>query len=165
MVTQFVFLLNMLELTTGVVFLMSSLYGSGHSDNHIDTITANSDTTIESTATETRSFTSSKQMQSYLQQEYFDTPILIEVARGESEYRQFDSNGKVIRGRAVPDDIGVMQINEYFHGETAKKMGYDIYTTEGNVAYAKYLYGKYGLKPWSASAPCWNKNGDIALAK
>ncbi|MEN9913018.1 MAG: hypothetical protein RLY66_426 [Candidatus Parcubacteria bacterium] len=154
----------MLELTTGVMFLMSSLYGSGQSDNHIDTINANSDT-IEVTTTEARSLTSSKQMQSYLQQEYFDTPILIEVARCESEYRQFDSNGKVIRGRVVADDIGVMQINEYFHGETAKKMGLNIYTAEGNVAYAKYLYSKYGLKPWSASAPCWNKNGDIALAK
>ena len=154
----------MLELTTGVMFLMSSLYGSGHSDNHIETINAATDTE-QATTTEARSFTDSKQIQSYLQQEYFDAPILIEVARCESEYRQFDKNGKVIRGRAVADDIGVMQINEYFHGETAKKLGLDIYTTEGNVAYAKYLYSKYGLKPWSASAPCWNKNGDIALSK
>jgi len=31
------------------------------------------------------------------------------------------------------------------------------------VAFAKYLYGKYGVQPWSASAPCWSKSeGDLA---
>jgi hypothetical protein len=150
----------MLELTTGVVFLMSSLYGSGQSDNHIQRIEAQSGS--EQTTTEIRSLTGSQAIQSYLHQEYFDAPILIEVARCESEFRQFDKNGKVIRGRVVSDDIGVMQINEFYHGETAKNMGMDIYTTEGNVAYAKYLYEKYGLNPWSASKPCWNKSGDIA---
>lgn len=150
----------MIELTTGVMFLMSSLYGSGQSDNHMQTIDAQSDTAQKTT--EVRTFTDSQAVQTYLHEEYSDTPILIEVARCESEFRQFDKYGRVVRGRVVHDDIGVMQINEYYHGDTAKNMGMNIYTTEGNVAYAKYLYGKYGLSPWSASKPCWNKSEVIA---
>jgi len=151
----------MIELTTGVMFLMSSLYGSGQSDNHIQSIATYSGS--EEKATEVQSFIDSKHIQTYLHQEFFDAPILIEVARCESEFRQFDAEGEVIRGRAVADDIGVMQINEFFHGETAKNMGIDIYTAQGNVAYAKYLYSKYGLRPWSASKPCWSKSVEIAM--
>lgn len=144
------------------MFLMSSLYGSTQNDARINMIIVASAIATGQETTETRSFTDSKAMQSYLHQEFFDAPILIEVARCESEFRQFDRDGNVIRGRVVPDDIGVMQINEYYHGDTADKLGLDIHTTEGNVAYAKYLYGKYGLKPWSASKACWSKSGDIA---
>ncbi len=149
----------MLEITTGVAFLMSSLYGARQGASHIATIAG---TIKNEIVVEERSFTDTEVMQEYLRQEFFEAPILIEVARCESEFRQFDKDGNVIRGRAVPDDIGVMQINEYFHGETAEKMGLDIHTVEGNVAYAKYLYDKYGLKPWSASKPCWSKSADLA---
>jgi len=89
---------------------------------------------------------------------YFaDIPMLAEVARCESEFRQFNKDGSVLRGMAVASDLGVMQINEHYHGDTAKKLGYDIYTLEGNMAYAKYLYTKNGLSDWDASKPCWNK--------
>ena len=150
----------MIELTTGVVFLMSSLYGFGQNDGHVQLINVQSDP--EHTTSEIRTFTNTQAVQAYLHEQYFDTPILIEVARCESEFRQFDKSGRVIRGRAVQDDIGLMQINEYYHGLTAKNMGLDIYTTEGNVAFAKYLHSRYGLKPWSASKPCWSKSGDLA---
>ena len=103
-------------------------------------------------------------MEEYLTNEYVDTPILVEVARCESEFRQFNKDGSVLRGRAVADDIGVMQINEMYHGTTAKNLGIDIYTLEGNVAYAKYLHNKYGTKPWSASKPCWSKARPITNA-
>ena len=89
---------------------------------------------------------------------YFEeTPILAEVARCESQFRQFGKDGDVLRGVVVSDDLGVMQINNYFHGDTAEKLGHDLHTLEGNLAYAKYLYEKQGLKPWKASAPCWDK--------
>jgi hypothetical protein len=146
----------MLELTTGAMFLISSIYGSGQTDNHAQMITASSDPETVHIAL----ISSSKKptnMEEYLANEYADTPILVEVARCESEFRQFNKDGSVLRGRAVADDIGVMQINEHYHGSTAKKMGIDIYTVEGNVAYAKYLYTKSGTDPWSASKPCWSK--------
>lgn len=149
----------MLELTTGVVFLMSSLYGSGQSDNHIQLINAQTEPEKATTTQiiDSSSITSTTTMESYLRQEYADAPILVEIARCESEFRQFDKDGKIVRGRANKADVGVMQINEFYHADTAKNMGIDIHTIEGNVAFAKYLYGKYGSSPWSASQPCWSK--------
>ena len=147
----------MLEITTGVVFLMSSLYGSGQSDNHIQSINARVEAGQAMIAENVRTFKTSKDVESYLHEEYFDAPILVEIARCESEFRQFDKNGKLIRGRVNADDVGVMQINEFYHADKAKELGIDIHTLEGNVAFGKYLYEKYGSKPWSASKPCWSK--------
>jgi soluble lytic murein transglycosylase-like protein len=155
----------MLELTTGVVFLMSSVYGSGQSDNHIQSINASRAATETATTSEVRSFTTSSDIQSYLHEQYFDTPILIEIARCESEFRQFDKNGNIVRGRVNADDVGVMQINEFYHADTARKMGLNLKTAEGNVAFGKYLYAKYGTSPWSASEPCWSKAKVADLAR
>ena len=59
-------------------------------------------------------------------------------------------------------DIGVMQINERYHYDEAKKLGFDIYTLKGNMDFAKHLYLKEGIKPWKSSSPCWaQKVADI----
>jgi len=90
--------------------------------------------------------------------EYFkDTPILAEIAKCESRFRQVDENGDVVRGEINRSDIGVMQINTYYHADTAKKLGLDLKTLGGNMAYAKYLYEKEGSTPWLSSSGCWNK--------
>ena len=152
--------LIMLELTTGVAFLVSSLYGSG---NPINTAQARVTNAIDEViASETRTFTDSKEVEDYLRTEYADTPILIDIARCESQFRQYNSDGIILRGRVNSADVGVMQINEKYHGKTADNMEIDIYKIEGNVAFAKYLYGKYGAQPWSASAPCWSKSNELA---
>ncbi len=160
----------MLELTTGVVFLMSSLYGSGQSDNHIQLINARMESEQATTTqiVKVRSFSTSNStstMESYLREEYASTPVLVDIARCESEFRQFDKDGSIIRGRVNPADVGVMQINEFYHADTARNMGIDIHTVEGNVAFAKYLYAKYGSSPWSSSQPCWSKVKSEDLAK
>jgi hypothetical protein len=31
----------------------------------------------------------------------------------------------------------------------------DIYSLEGNMAYAKFLYENEGTKPWRSSSKCW----------
>ena len=102
-----------------------------------------------------------------LVREYFaDTPDLVSVAWCESHFRQFDQNGEVFRGEVNPSDVGVTQINTYYHKDTAEKLGMDLYTLEGNAKYAKYLYRKEGLTPWKASSPCWNKligSSEVAL--
>ncbi len=98
-------------------------------------------------------------------EEYFaDIPALIKVAECESRFRQYDANGDVFRG-VVPADVGVMQINERYWGDTADKIGVNLYTTEGNMQYARYLYLKEGLRPWKASSACWTKGTELALAK
>lgn len=90
--------------------------------------------------------------------EYFaDAPDLVKIAYCESTYRQYDALGDVLRGRVDNDDIGVMQINSFYHEKTAEKLGYDIYTLQGNLAYAKWLYERYGTEPWTASESCWSK--------
>ena len=57
---------------------------------------------------------------------YFsDIPILAKVAFCESTFRHHDENGDVIRGDVDSRDVGVMQINEYYHGSQARKIGID----------------------------------------
>jgi len=95
--------------------------------------------------------------------DYFaDVPDLVLVARCESHFRQFDKNGRVLRGAVNKGDIGVMQINEYYHGDKAEELGYDLYTIEGNLAYARFLYDHEGLTPWLSSSKCW-KGKELAL--
>jgi len=53
-------------------------------------------------------------------------------------------------------DIGRFQINEYYHAEEAKRLGFDIYTEEGNAAYALRLYNLNGTRDWNPSKPCWS---------
>lgn len=87
---------------------------------------------------------------------YFsDIPILAAVAQCESQTTHITKDGEPLRGIANPKDIGVMQINETFHSKKAIELGYDIYTLEGNLAYARFLYDEFGLSPWRASKRCW----------
>ena len=87
---------------------------------------------------------------------YFaDIPAMISVARCESTFRHTLADGSVLRGRVDRRDTGVMQINTYYHGQTADRLGLDLELLEDNMAYARYLYESQGLQPWSASQPCW----------
>ncbi len=98
--------------------------------------------------------------------DYFkDTPILAQIAKCESRFRQYDSKGNILRGVENSYDVGVMQINEMYHLEASKKLGLDIYTIEGNVAYAKYIYDKSGAKPWMSSSACWAKYKQSEIAR
>lgn len=100
---------------------------------------------------------SSRPVEERVRSYFADAPILAEVARCESGFTHINSKGDVVRGRVNKNDIGVMQINTGYHGEKAEELGYDIMTLEGNMAFARYLYNKYGTDPWSASAKCWKK--------
>lgn len=90
--------------------------------------------------------------------EYFaDIPVMIQVAKCESMFRQTLADGTVLRGKVDSRDIGVMQINTYYHGDTATRMGLDLENIYDNMAYARDLYERQGTQPWSASAPCWSR--------
>ncbi len=103
--------------------------------------------------------------ESYVRQYFADIPIMIEVAKCESHFRQLDADGEIHRGVVNNADVGVMQINEFYHLDTAQKKNMNIYTLEGNTAYARDLYEREGTQPWASSKPCWGKyeNKDLAI--
>jgi hypothetical protein len=95
---------------------------------------------------------------------YFsDAPIMVDVAYCESRFTQFNADGSVHRGVINPADVGVMQINEKYHLDTAIKLGINVHTLEGNLEYARYLYETQGTAPWEYSSHCWNKKREVAL--
>lgn len=91
-------------------------------------------------------------------------PILAEVARCESHFRQYNEDGSIHRGRNRngTHDIGVMQINDETWLLQAKKLGLNLLTLKGNIAFAKWLYAQEGLQPWMSSSLCWAKAPQIA---
>lgn len=84
-----------------------------------------------------------------------EAPLFLEIARCESTMRQWGSDGKALRGMVNHADIGILQINEDAHAKEAAKLGLDIYTLNGNLAFAKWLYERDHLRPWAPSVACW----------
>ncbi|MEI6863923.1 MAG: hypothetical protein WCK46_00920 [Candidatus Adlerbacteria bacterium] len=99
----------------------------------------------------------------YVQTYFADEPIMVDIAQCESHFRQYNKSGAVYRGVQNNQDVGVMQINERYHLNTAVKMGFDLYSLEGNTSYARYLYDKEGTTPWASSEPCWGKTKNAKL--
>jgi hypothetical protein len=96
-------------------------------------------------------------LEAYVKDYFKDEPVLYEIAKCESTMRHTLPSGSVIRGKVNSSDVGLMQINEIYHLKKAKSLGFDIHTLEGNMAYAKYLFEKEGVQPWSSSSKCWKK--------
>ena len=89
--------------------------------------------------------------------EFFkDTPVMIEIARCESNFRQFTDAGNVLRGGDSGGMVGVFQFFESIHAAPAKALGYDIATLEGNLGYAKQMYKNEGTTPWNPAKSCWD---------
>lgn len=147
----------MLELTTSLIIFVSAFSAaSGIYDRREAVSTFHMDSA--------KAVVLPMTLEQYVREYYKNTPILAEIARCESQFRQFRTNGKVIRGKENPADVGIMQINEYYHREKAKTIGFDLYSLEGNIAYAEYLFEREGGKPWSASAKCWNSQPFKSIA-
>ena len=138
----------MLELTTAIVLLISSLYGgpsTAIAQDVADSPNTQSQTAVGNPVT----------LEGYVRQYFAETPILAEIAKCESKFRQVDKDGNVLRGEVNKLDVGLMQVNEYYHEKKALDLGYDLTTVNGNLAYAKYLYDKEGVTPWNSSSKCW----------
>ncbi len=87
---------------------------------------------------------------------YFaDVPIMVEIARCESDFHMYDEFGNPLYG-GTGGMVGVFQEAAAIHNDAAKELGLNINTLDGNLAYARYLYEKQGLAPWYASAKCWS---------
>jgi hypothetical protein len=90
--------------------------------------------------------------------EYFaDIPVMIQVARCESQFRHTLPDGSILKGKVDSADTGVMQINKRYHSAEAEKMGLDLNDIYDNMAFARHLYEKQGTKPWKASSACWSR--------
>lgn len=83
--------------------------------------------------------------------------ILVQVAWCESGQKQFYEDGSLVRDGVTGTHVGLFQISEDWI-PTAKKLGDNIYTPEGNIAFALYLYQKNGLRDWKASQSCWGSD-------
>ncbi|HJO89804.1 MAG: hypothetical protein QGH85_00155 [Candidatus Pacebacteria bacterium] len=107
-------------------------------------------------------FYESPTVEEYVREHFENYPVMAEVAKCESRFRHFKKNGDIIRGEINRADVGVMQINEHYHKKTADKLGISLYTLQGNVDYATYLFNKEGTSPWLASSKCWGVENHIA---
>ncbi len=86
------------------------------------------------------------------------------IAYCESTYRQYDDSRQAedgtqvaLRGVHNPQDIGIFQINETYHLSKSQELGFDIYTTAGNIDYGLWLLKNEGSKHWNWSKPCWSE--------
>src|SRR5688572_9021285 len=73
--------------------------------------------------------------------EYFeDIPVMVEIARCESKFRQFTDSGNPFYGGYGGGMVGIFQIYESVHDNAARDLGFDIETVDGNIGYAHHLY-------------------------
>ena len=97
---------------------------------------------------------------------YFkDTPVMIEIARCESAFRQYTDSGNVLRGGASGGMVGIFQFFESIHAVPAKNLGFDITTLDGNLGYAKHVYTSEGTVPWNPAKGCWDVTPEKTLVK
>jgi len=105
---------------------------------------------------------SARTVEQFARTYFADIPVMSEIARCESKFRQFDENGNLLRGKVNSGDMGLMQINEKYHSDNATKLGLELETIEDNAAYARWLYNREGTDPWISSIKCWGKNKNNA---
>lgn len=93
---------------------------------------------------------------------FADKPLMPEIARCESKFRQFGPDGDVLRGKVVYEDTGAFQVNSTYHGARAAKLGLDLAVLHDNMLYARILQEEQGYWPWISSWPCWGKSPHAA---
>jgi len=128
----------------------------------VGSVATSSEQISTSTQTDKQTINPNKDVENQVREYFADIPIMIAISKCESQYRQYEKDGSIFRGIVNNKDVGVMQINEYYHLDRAQKLGIDLYTVQGNMQYARLLYSEYGTDPWSSSEPCWSKS---AIAK
>jgi hypothetical protein len=93
------------------------------------------------------------EVEALVRETFANTPVMIEVAKCESSFRQYTDGGSVFRGGAGGEMVGVFQFYGSVHAVTALTLGFNIDTLEGNVGYAKHLYESSGTDPWKSCVP------------
>jgi soluble lytic murein transglycosylase-like protein len=81
--------------------------------------------------------------------------ILMAVAFKESTWRHYEKDGRVLRGRWSPSDVGIMQISEIAHPAAFPRAATDMrYNIEYGARYLKYQFERYGN--WNDAAAAYN---------
>jgi hypothetical protein len=101
--------------------------------------------------------TGTKSTEEIVKDYFSDIPVMVQIARCESQFRQTLPDGSVLRGKVDPDDMGVMQINSRYHSQKAAELGLDLSNIYDNMKYARYLYETKGTQPWNSSSACWGR--------
>ncbi len=116
----------------------------------------------QTTATVISAMPQSQTVEEYVRAYFDDEPIMAEIASCESHFRQFakDKDGKiVVLQNPTSSAVGLFQIMSSIHASFAdEKLGLDVYSLQGNAAYARYIYDRQGTTPWNASKACWSKS-------
>lgn len=79
-----------------------------------------------------------------------DAPIMVEVARCESQLDPLADRGN------LNVDVGLFQINQV-HLSKLKELGLDRRNIDDNITYARMLYDYNKLGAWYMSKHCWSK--------
>jgi hypothetical protein len=143
--------------TFGVVLGVVLFFGYAMSVNAAatTTIATSTATTTVTTATTTaitpvhNAAAVEKEVRAY----FADIPVMIDIARCESKFRQFTDSGNVLRGGLSGGMVGIFQLFESIHTKTAKNLGFNLLTIEGNLGYARHLYTESGTTPWASCVP------------
>ncbi len=116
----------------------------------------------EASITQSVTMPASHSVEEYVREYFKDAPVMIDIARCESRFRQLDSTGKVLKN-PTSSAMGTFQIMASLHAKSAQdNLGLNIYSLEGNAAYARYLYERNGTRDWNASKHCWGKSQIVA---
>ena len=90
--------------------------------------------------------------------------IMERIAKCESGGKHYLPNGRINKlinvdkktGKPTGTiDYGKWMLNDNYHEAEAVKLGYDIYTPEGNEKMAYHLYRTQGTEPWIWTKYCW----------
>ena len=90
-----------------------------------------------------------------VRQAFLDVPIMLEVARCESQYKITAHNTKLNKDGTT--DGGIFQLNS-IHDEELSSLGLNKFDPEDNIRFARILYDRSGLRPWNSSKDCWGKH-------
>ena len=137
----------MLKISTIAVFIVSIFF--------IQPVIMLAATTSAATSTEASAATNHNAVavEKKVREYFADIPVMIEIARCESKFRQFTDSGVVLRGGGSEGMIGIFQFYEVIHKQAALALGFDINTVEGNLGYARHLYDQSGSTPWASCVP------------
>jgi hypothetical protein len=106
-------------------------------------------------ATSTSKYLNSAEVEKQVRSYFKEVPAMVEIARCESKFRQYNDSGTVLRGGAGAGMVGVFQFYESIHAPAAKALGQDLTKLDGNLAYARHVYDTQGTTPWNSSRDCW----------
>jgi len=75
----------------------------------------------------------------------------------ESGGKHFEKGQVLVRANTnKTTDVGLYQINS-IHFAEATKLGFDVFTEEGNEGYAMWIFENRGTGAWVYSQKCWKK--------